>query len=52
MEMVRNAKVCEIIDDFGLHACTTGDCVDIVNGYTCDSDEHRELMKKEMAQRS
>ena len=37
-------KVCEIIDDRGLNACRTGDCVDKVNGYTCDCDENRKLM--------
>ena len=31
--------MCEIIDDCGLNACRTGDCVDKVNGYTCDFDE-------------
>ena len=27
-----------------LNACRTGDCVDKVNGYTCDCDEDHELM--------
>ena len=36
--------MCEIIDDCGLNACRTGDCVDKVNGYTCDCDEDHELM--------
>ena len=27
-----------------LDACRTGDCVDKVNGYTCDCDEDHELM--------
>ena len=27
-----------------LNACRTGDCVEKVNGYTCDCDEDRELM--------
>ena len=34
----------EIIDDCGLNACRTGDCVNKVNGYTCDCDEDHELM--------
>ena len=37
-------KVCEIINDCELNACRTGDCVDKVNGYTCDCDEDHELM--------
>ena len=44
MQVVSNEKVCEIIDDCGLNACRTGNCVDKVNGYTCDCDEDRELM--------
>ena len=36
--------MCEIIHDCGLNACRTGDCVDKVNGYTCDCDEDHELM--------
>ena len=36
--------MCEIIDDCELDACRTGDCVDKVNGYTCDGDEDHELM--------
>ena len=36
--------MCELIDDCGLNACRTGDCVDKVNGYTCDCDEDHELM--------
>ena len=45
MEVVSKEKVCEIIDDCGLiNACRTGDCVDKVNGYTCDCDEDHELM--------
>ena len=36
--------MCEIIDDCDLDACRTGDCVDKVNGYTCDCDEDHELM--------
>ena len=27
-----------------LNACRTGDCVDKVNGFTCDCDEDHELM--------
>ena len=42
--VVSNGKVCEIIDDCDLNACKTGDCVDKVNGYTCDYDEDHELM--------
>ena len=37
-------RVCEIIDDCGLNVCRTDDCVDKVNGYTCDCDEDHELM--------
>ena len=44
MEVVSNEKVCENIDDCGLNACRTGDCVNKVNGYTCDCDEDHELM--------
>ena len=36
--------MCENIDDCGLNACRTGDCVDKVNGYTCDCDGDHELM--------
>ena len=43
-EVVSKEKVSGIIDDCELHACRTGDCVDKVNGYTCDCDEDRELM--------
>ena len=39
--------MCEIIDDCGFNACRTGDCVDKVNGYTCDCDEDHELMLQE-----
>ena len=44
MGAVSNEKVCEIIDDCGLNACGTGDCVNKVNGYTRDCDEDHELM--------
>ena len=43
MEVVSKEKVCEIIDDCEFIACRTGDCVDKVNGYTCDCDEDHEL---------
>ena len=36
--------MCEIIDDCDLNASKTGDCVDKVNGYTCDCDEDHELI--------
>ena len=51
MEVVSKEKVCEIIDDCGLvNACRTGDCVDKVNGYTCDCDEHHELIFQQSQQ--
>ena len=36
--------MCKLIDDCGLNACRTGECVDKVNGYTCDCDGDHELM--------
>ena len=45
MEVVSKEKVCEIIDDCGLNACRTGDCVNKVNGYTCDCDDDHELLQ-------
>ena len=39
--MKRCAKSSMIVS---LNACRTGDCVDKVNGYTCDCDEDHELM--------
>ena len=44
MEAVNREKVCGNIDDCGPHACRNGNCVDKVNGYTCDCDEDSELM--------
>ena len=37
-------KVCGNIDDCGLGAWRNENCVDEVNGYTCDCDEDYELM--------
>ena len=37
-------RCAEIIDDCGLNPCGTGDCINNVNGYTCDCDEDHELM--------
>ena len=39
--MKRCAKSLMIVS---LNACGTGDCVDKVNGHTCDCDEDHELM--------
>ena len=36
--------MCGNIDDCGPEACRNGNCVDEVNGYTCDCDEDHELM--------
>ena len=36
--------MCEIIDDCELNACRTRDCVNKVNGYSCDCYEDHELI--------
>ena len=36
--------MCGIIDACGPDACRNENCVDEVNGYTCDCDEDCELM--------
>ena len=36
--------MCGMIDDCGPDACRNENCVDEVNGYTCDCDEDHELM--------
>ena len=43
-EVVSKEKVCGIIDYCGPNACRNGNCVDKVNGHTCDCDEDYELM--------
>ena len=37
-------EVCENIHDCGTDACRNANCVDEVNGYTCDCDENFELV--------
>ena len=36
--------MCGITNDSGLDACGNGNCVDKVNGITCDCDEDCEFM--------
>ena len=47
MEVVSGEKVCGNIDDSGPNACGDGNCVDKVNGYTCNCDAGHELMLQE-----
>ena len=44
MEVVSKEKCARSLMIVSLNACRTGDCVDKVNGYTCDCDEDHELM--------
>ena len=44
MEEVSEEKCARPLMIVSLNACRTGDCVDKVNGYTCDCDEDHELM--------
>ena len=47
MEVVTGEKVSGNIDDCKPNACGDGNCVDKVNGYTCNCDAGRELMLQE-----
>ena len=44
MEVVTGEKVSGNIDDCEPNACGDGNCVDKVNGYTCNCDAGHELM--------
>ena len=44
LEVVSKEKCARSLMIVSLNACRTRDCVDKVNGYTCDCDEDLELM--------